>query len=263
MSRRTATLISVTIGLSLVVSAWQPSPGAADDAVLTAVIVELFTSQGCSSCPSADELLRTLERNQPVTGALIIPLSEHVDYWNRLGWRDPFSSKQFSERQEAYVRALGTQSLYTPMMVVDGHLAFVGSQSVTARKAVVSVVQTPKIPISLEVSGGCDQRSLHVTTAIHDAPPIAEPIDVWIAVTERQLSTEVTHGENAFRTLTHTGVVRTLERLGPLPAPPRGAKVRGRVRLHPAWNRSHLRVVAFLQARSSRRILGAMQSLMP
>ena len=263
MSSRPAKLVYLSIGLSLVVSVWQHSPRATDEAVLTPVIVELFTSHGCSSCPSADELLRSLERNQPVAGALVIPLSEHVDYWNRLGWRDPFPSRQFSERQEAYVRARGAQSLYTPLMVVDGQVALVGSQSVAARTAVVSAVHRPKATISLDVSRERDRRTIRVATTTHHLPPAAEPIGVWIAVTERRLSTEVTHGENAFRTLTHTGVARTLERLGSLPAPGGINEVQGHLRLQPAWNRSHLRVVAFLQERSSRRILGAAQVPMP
>ena len=264
MSRRPATLVCLCISLSLAVSVWPHSARATDESVLTPVIVELFTSQGCSSCPPADEVLRALERNQPVAGALVIPLSEHVDYWNRLGWRDPFSSKQFSERQEVYVRALGVQSLYTPMMVVDGHVAFVGSQSVAAHQAVVSAVQRPKATVLVDVSRERDRPTVRVTTATRRVPHTDEPIDVWVAVTERRLSTEVTHGENAFRTLRHTGVVRTLELVGTLPGPERGtAEVQGHLRLHPTWNHSHLRVVAFLQERSSRRILGAAQVPMP
>ena len=107
------------------------------------VLVELFTSEGCSSCPPADELLAKLSREQPVDGATIVPLAFHVDYWNRLGWVDRFSSPQFTKRQQEYAAALRADT-YTPQMVVDGRDEFVGSDDARARQSIADAAQSRK-----------------------------------------------------------------------------------------------------------------------
>ena len=249
----TSVLLAVAAGLA---GSQRAAPAAGEDA-LTPVIVELFTSQGCSSCPPADDLLRALERNQPVGGAQVIALSEHVDYWNRLGWQDPYSSGQFSSRQRVYVEALGARHMYTPMMVVDGRTAFVGSRPIAAREAIVAARRAPKATLTIEATGVAE-GTLLIDGVVEQVPPTTEAPDVWVAVTESPITTDVTRGENASRTLTHTGVVRSLTWLGSLPRPTRPSyTVEGRVRLRPTWRREHLHLVVFLQEPQGRRILGA------
>ena len=119
----------------------------------TPVIVELFTSEGCSSCPPADQLLAKLESQQPVAGVHIIVLSEHVDYWDRLGWRDPFSSAQFTNRQQDYARLFHDDGPYTPEMVVDGTTGFVGNQSADALRAITQAARTDKS--SVRIAAAC------------------------------------------------------------------------------------------------------------
>ena len=259
MRRTFLAATSVFLATAAVLAISQRAVPAAGDDASTPVIVELFTSQGCSSCPPADDLLRSLERNQPVNGARVIVLSEHVDYWNRLGWKDPYSSGQFNSRQRVYVETFGGRHLYTPMMVVDGRTAFVGSRPITAREAIVAARKAPKATLAIEATG-LAEGTLRIAGVVEDLPPTAEPPDVWAAVTQSPITTEVTRGENAARTLTHTGVVRSLTWLGSLQGPARASyPVEGRVRLRSTWEREDLRLVVFLQEPKGRRILGATQ----
>src|SRR6202030_277494 len=120
-----------------------------DSAARTSVLIELFTSEGCSSCPPADALLEKLDRSQPVRGADLIVLSEHVDYWNDIGWKDPYSSREYSERQSAYAARFGRGVVYTPQMVIDRHSELVGSDERGAIQAVENETKFAKVPLSL------------------------------------------------------------------------------------------------------------------
>jgi hypothetical protein len=173
------------------------------------VLVELFTSEGCSDCPPADALLERLDATQAVPGADAIVLSEHVTYWNHQGWRDPFSLAEMDERQNEYVQRFGLTSNYTPQMVVDGATQFVGSNAVALETALVHAAQTPKPELAIENArwdGGAVSFAVHV-----QAGSSANLIAALAANTTRS---EVVHGENAGRTLHHVAVVRVMKNFG-------------------------------------------------
>ena len=213
----------------------------------TPVLVELFTSEGCSSCPPADQLLAKLENQQPVAGVHIIALSEHVDYWDRLGWRDPFSSAQFTGRQQEYSQLFRDSGPYTPEMIVDGRTGFVGNQSPDALKAIAQAARDAKATVRVTSAAG----KISV-----QADSVTKAADVVVALTERNLLSNVSRGENAGRKLTHTAVVRWLRVIGKTKP---GERFAGEVSvsLDKAWKPENLHTVVFLQERSSRKVLGA------
>jgi hypothetical protein len=216
----------------------------------TPVVVELFTSEGCSSCPAADQLLARLEREQPVQGAHIIALSEHVDYWDRLGWRDPFSSAQFTSRQQEYSRVLHEDGPYTPEMVIDGTTSFVGNQSSDAFKSISQAARDAKVTVRIASANGKIEIQADATT---------RAADVIVAITERKLMSDVSRGENAGRKLQHTAVVRWMRVEGKTrPRQPFSGELH--VSPEKGWKAEDLRIVVFLQERASRKVLGAAES---
>jgi hypothetical protein len=228
----------------------------------TIVVAELFTSEGCSSCPPADRLLETLLHQQPASGVYVIPLSEHVDYWDHQGWKDPFSSAQFTDRQKLYGLRFNVDSIYTPQLVIDGTSEFVGSDERELKRALAKAAGEPKPYLQVDLTG----TGAETAVAVH-GPGLAasrgEATELMVAVTEDDLVVDVKRGENASRTLHHSGVVRSLQSLGdPKIAPrPSGAVDAGKVvvnitlALKPDWKRDKLRVVAFVQSKKTRRIL--------
>lgn len=178
--------------------------GPTNDTERIPVLVELFTSQGCSSCPPADKVLRTLSE-QPIDGVRIIPLSWHVDYWNGLGWTDPYSSETATARQQAYATDLNARGLYTPQMVVDGQSEFVGSDRPRAFDVIRAAAKSRKITLHItpqRINGGITVR------AVTDSGAVSDDWNVLLVVTEDHVSTDVKRGENNGRTLQHTAVVR-------------------------------------------------------
>jgi hypothetical protein len=221
------------------------------------IIVELFTSEGCSSCPPADALLTQLAQQN----ADIIPLSEHVDYWNYIGWADPFSSAVFSERQRRYADALGARGergdVYTPQMVVDGRLGFVGSNAAHAHDAIAQALNAPKAHVQLTQLNNVDTTQLKIRITNLPSLSVNERAEVVFAVTENNLSSNVARGENRGRRLPHTAVTRELRALGEFPAKAQSFETIATVKLHASWKRSDLRFVVFVQEQEQRRILGA------
>lgn len=224
------------------------------------VLVELFTSEGCSSCPPADELLTRLEQSQPVAGAEVIALSEHVDYWNHLGWNDPYSSAEFSRRQNDYARVFNIDDVYTPQMVVDGRAQFVGSNSAKAREAIEDSARDSKANVTVTVaSAGKNAASLTLAVRVEGLPEISkgDSAEVLLAITESSLRSNVSSGENAGRHLTHSAVVRKFSRIGSIDSQ-KGAVLSAQpvIRFDKAWKQEHLKAVIFVQERASRRVLG-------
>src|ERR1700691_2578855 len=137
-------IVSTIAFLSLTATMSTSAESSPDSDMRIPVLVELFTSEGCSSCPPADALLEKLDGEQPIAGAQIIVLSEHVDYWNHLGWKDPFSSAAFSARQEMYAHRFSLDGPYTPEMVVNGSAECNGSDAQKAESAIRHAIQEPK-----------------------------------------------------------------------------------------------------------------------
>jgi hypothetical protein len=224
------------------------------------VLVELFTSEGCSSCPPADALLAKLDSIQPVPAAQIIVLGEHVDYWDGQGWHDRFSSRQFTDRQNQYRFRLHFDSPYTPQMIVDGTDQFVGNDGAHALRAIQHAADTPKLQLTLAspiVSG--NKISATVSLA---ASPTAAPTkirgDLYAALVDPTDTTQVRSGENGGRLLQHVGVVRVLQRIGSLKDlnSPRQFSLTAPANAQPA----NMRVVVFAQSEGQGAILGVATS---
>jgi hypothetical protein len=226
----------------------------------TPILVELFTSEGCSTCPPADQLLQKLDA-QPVAGAQLIVLSEHVDYWNHIGWSDPYSSAAYSERQNNYVSRFHLQGPYTPEMIVDGSSEFVGNSYQEARQAFEKSQTQPKVDVrirDLEVKDG----KLHARLETENLPNGTPKADVVFVFALNHAESQVAGGENAGRHLTHVAVVRNLSIVGTAESgKPFGKDVA--VSLGRNVSPSNVRVIAFLQEHGQGRVLGAAEATLP
>lgn len=223
------------------------------------VVLELFTSQGCSSCPPADELLRRLGRDEQA-GPRVIPLAFHVDYWNRIGWRDPFSSTSWTLRQEAYGRRFEAAGVYTPQLVLNGRAQRNGAEAKGVLAELASQLDRPAPPASIRLAVKGDAAptlSIDVAAELTGAI-VADKLNAIVAVFENDLVTDVARGENRGQTLRNDYVVRRLETAFAL-EPKAGASARRTldVKLGRDWKRENLGVAAFLQDKDSMQIHAA------
>ena len=219
----------------------------------TPVVVELFTAEGCSSCPPADRLLASLEEGQPVPEAEIIVLGEHVDYWNQLGWQDRFSSHLYTQRQQDFAYSFAVEDIYTPQMVVNGQTQFNGADGPRAVKEIRRAAMVPHAGVSLLRK---DPSNLALT--IDHFPAGSKNVEILLAITEDSLTSDVLRGENVGRKLNHTGVVRSLAsvaRIDPRKSPEFTSELP--LRLKEDWNRQNLHAVVLVEIHGSHRIIGA------
>jgi hypothetical protein len=226
------------------------SPSSGVSAAVKPVLVELFTSEGCSSCPPADVLLRTLDSTQPVAGVQLIVLGEHVDYWDDLGWKDAYSSHVFTVRQQTYADHLRLASPYTPQMVVDGNLEFVGSNRERANQAFEKARALPKVMVrisSVKIENGTLRAHI-------EADPLPAPAEVFVALALERAQSQVLHGENGGHRLEHVSVVRSLTRVGKIA---KGEMFSKDVSLALSAPGQPYRVIAFVQEPNQGKILGA------
>ncbi len=201
------------------------------------ILAELYTSQGCSSCPPADRLLSSIGE---LAGADVIPLAFHVDYWDDLGWRDPFSDAAWTERQQRYAARISQGRVYTPMMVVQGRAHMVGSSQGEVASALEHAARAPATGATIR--GRADQpERVAVEASAGDAPARA-----YVALVESGIDTRVLRGENQGRVLRNDHIVRRLRRAFELAAGERKSET-VELALDPSWNRERLEVVLFLQ----------------
>lgn len=227
------------------------------------VVLELFTSEGCSTCPPADLLLSDLQNKPVIPGVDVIAFEEHVDYWNNGGWTDIYSSHQWTERQEEYQSAFGKSrdAIYTPQLVVDGHKEIVGSRTNEVLALVVAESKQPQVAVKI-VAGTPQKRTQSFTVSVaslsaDSATADAADADVMLAVSETGLHSAVKAGENAGKALQHAAVLRRLDKIGTIRT--NGSAFSGTpiVKIESSWKPENLRVVVVVQERKSRRILGA------
>jgi hypothetical protein len=244
---------------------WLPLCGllltvSSDRAVLartpTQILVELFTSEGCSSCPPADTFLQRMIDSQPLPDARIIGLGQHVTYWDQKGWRDRFSSAVLTERQEHYGAALHAGPIYTPQMVIDGRFGFVGSDTKEGRRAIEQALALPHGSIEIALASLSANR-VAVSVSARGLPGVApgDRADIVVAITEDGLRSNVRGGENGGRTLAHAAVVRRLTTIGE--AVGERPSARTELSIDRDWSRENVKIVAFVQERASRHVLAA------
>lgn len=223
----------------------------AQKAARAPVLVELFTSEGCDTCPPADKYLQRLLQEQPIGGVEIIALAEHVDYWDRHGWTDPFSSALFSKRQKYYASFFKHDSVYTPQIIING------TRELLAKDGIKPIEEAGKDrmgSIKLNIKSMVE-NTLSLSLRITKLPKVSsgDHAVVTLAVTEDDLRSNVLRGENSGRELKHMAVVRVLRSVGESSG--EETILSADVELEKTWKRDDLSVVVFVQEAQSRRVL--------
>ncbi len=246
-----AVALAATALLLCLPAAGQPSAAPTQaSAPPNPVLVELFTSEGCSDCPPADALLAQLD-TQVFPGTQVIVLSEHVTYWNHLGWMDPFSFDDIDQRQQAYVRQFGLDSPATPQFVVDGAMQVAGTNPPVLAGFITRAAATPKIQI--EIGNAHRTANGSVAFTVHTAT--AAKATLFAVIAENATHSEVSHGENAGRTLHHVAVVRTIKEFGSSATDGRTLELSGGNVARAEKDGQPLRLVVFLVSHSH--VIGA------
>jgi hypothetical protein len=227
---------------ALAMAGCEASAGATEVPDRTPVLVELFTSQGCSSCPPADRLLRELAEDEDLD---IVPLAFHVDYWNYIGWKDPFSDAQWSARQRAYATAARSSRVYTPQLLFDGHEHNVGRNGARARAAIAEESRRGAARLSIEQKNAAAGIEVEISVAGEASRGAA----VFVALARDAASTDVRRGENAGRELANAFIVTAFDRACAFEAGGTCSVVLPRAEVS-----SH--VVAFVQSPSTMRVFG-------
>lgn len=261
-SARFLSALFLALLLPPVIQAQGPQPAAKSPSTNTSasdvpVLVELFTSEGCSSCPPADVILQRLDSFQPIPGAQLIVLSEHVTYWDQLGWKDPNSSPAFTDRQNAYESKLGIQEPYTPQFIIDGDQSVSLEKLQTLEDALNKAKRDPKIAVRIDSATVDPANPTLLKTHIEtDSNPDKRSAEIFLAVALDHVESQVLRGENGGKHLVHVAVVQQLTKIGKLSK----GKIFSQdvqLKLNPGDDPKNLRLVAFVQESGPGKLLGA------
>jgi len=217
---------------------------AADTPARVPVVLELFTSEGCSSCPPAEAVLEQIDRKQPVAGVNAIVMAEHVDYWDNLGWRDAYSSQFFTLRQDQYGRLFRLDSVYTPQIVVDGAIQVAGGDVDGILAAMRRSAADPTVPVRLAL------QPVGRGVAV-DIPTAPDKKAVFLAIADDNVTTKVLRGENAGHELHHVAVIRSIQKIGSV------TRAAGLSKTIPLDVHGDERIIVLLQDSALGRISGA------
>jgi len=221
------------------------------------VLVELFTSEGCPHCPEADSLLERLYSEQPVPGVEIVPIEEHVDYWDRPEWVDHFSSPRYTQRQKIYADAMDLDSVYTPQMVADGLVEFVGNNEGRALATISALGHATVASLRFSPAAARPAGSPGAQVQLEgQGISLQGPASVFLVLTEDKLVSRVGGGKNSGETWKHSSIARWFYRVAKLRADEKNFSAGlNLAQPDPDWRAENLRLIAFVQEDESQRVL--------